>query len=379
MLARDRLGVRPLYRLRARRLALFRQRGQGASSPATARIPRPFDPVGLGADVHLLASVPPQTVFRGDHRARARTPARSSTPDVDDRCRVLVPAYPATRRQAGSRIARRGGDETCAALANATSLRMLRADVPVGSYLSGGLDSSLVAALGAARDRGSGSTPSRCASRTPSTTRREFQRAMAERLGSQHHELVVTARDIARAFPDGRHPRRAAAPAHGPGAALLCSRGWCANAGIKVVLTGRGRRRDVRRLRPVPRGQGAALLGASSRVGAAAALLERLYPYLAPIARGAADDGPRVLRPRPGALGEPGFAHRPRWRSTSALYRLFCAASCARRRAGERGTSDCSSRVRRTSLDGRPCRRTSTWRFARCCPAICCRHRATAC
>src|SRR5688572_27844552 len=86
------------------------------------------------------------------------------------------------------------------ALERATRLRMLRSDVPVGSYLSGGLDSSLVAALG----RGAKGDRFRTFSlrfADDEFDESPYQRMMARRLGSEHREVVVSRQDIARVFP----------------------------------------------------------------------------------------------------------------------------------------------------------------------------------
>jgi len=72
------------------------------------------------------------------------------------------------------------------------------ADVEVGAFLSGGLDSSVIAALAArAIDRplktfavGTAGSPDLAAAR-----------AVAEHIGSNHHELVFTADDLARVLP----------------------------------------------------------------------------------------------------------------------------------------------------------------------------------
>src|SRR5690606_40736703 len=76
----------------------------------------------------------------------------------------------------------------------------LRADVPVGAYLSGGLDSSGIVAL--ARQAGVASV------RTFSVgfddaefDEREQQQAMVRHLGTEHTTLHCTRRDIADAFP----------------------------------------------------------------------------------------------------------------------------------------------------------------------------------
>src|SRR5690606_1165921 len=87
-----------------------------------------------------------------------------------------------------------------AALAQATELRMLRADVPVGSYLSGGLDSSLVAALGQ-RAKGDSFQTFSLRFEDAEYDETEYQRMMVWHIGSQHHELVVSRESIAEVFP----------------------------------------------------------------------------------------------------------------------------------------------------------------------------------
>ena len=87
-----------------------------------------------------------------------------------------------------------------------------------------------------------------------------FQRQMVEHLGSDHHEVDGVARRHRARLPRRHPPHRAADPAHRAGAAVPAVE---AGAGRRHQgrADRRGRRRAVRRLRPVPRGQGAALLG----------------------------------------------------------------------------------------------------------------------
>ena len=150
-----------------------------------------------------------------------------------------------------------------------------------------------------------------------------------------------------------------------PAPLFLLSR-WCARR-HQGRADRRGRRRDVRRLRPVPRSARCAASGRASRSRPGArGLLERLYPYLAPIAGRAAGDGAAVLRPRARARWrEPGFAHEPRWRGAAALQRLFSPAM-RRPWPGAMSAASCSRRCRRSLRAGRRSRRTSTSRSARC-------------
>src|SRR5262249_6114196 len=86
-------------------------------------------------------------------------------------------------------------------LQDATRLRMVRSDVRVGSYLSGGLDSSLVASLGLEAAPGKLCTFS-LRFEDAEYDETAFQHAMVRELGSEHHEVVVKRGDIARVFPE---------------------------------------------------------------------------------------------------------------------------------------------------------------------------------
>ncbi len=115
---------------------------------------------------------------------------------------------------------------------------MTRADLPVGAYLSGGLDSSLIAAT-AFRTAGSRlrTYSVRFADRHYDET--EHQRRMVSHLGTNHVDTLVSNADIGRVFPEvilhTERPvlRTAAAPL------FLLSR-LVSQSGIKVVLSGEG-------------------------------------------------------------------------------------------------------------------------------------------
>jgi asparagine synthase (glutamine-hydrolysing) len=318
VLARDPYGVRPLHVTEHEGRLYFASEVK-AIFAADPSIPRAFDPVGLDQILSFWGPVPPRTVFAGVSEVEpgaVRTYHRGTVTTSW----AWTPSYPGDGHEpfAGSL-----DDAVVAvreALENATSLRMLRADVPVGSYLSGGLDSSFVAALGL---RAKGQQFSTFSLRFEDAEYDEtgFQRQMVEYLGSDHHEVLVSRADIARAFPDViRHTERPILRT-APAPLFLLSK-LVQDAGIKVVLTGEGADEqfagyDLFREAKVRR-----FWGREPSSSWRPLLLDRLYPYLArsPVSQRAM--ARQFFGQQLGSWREPGFGHDPRWRWTAALRRL---------------------------------------------------------
>ena len=80
--------------------------------------------------------------------------------------------------------------------------RQLMGDVPVGVFLSGGLDSSLVAAIAAQVLAERGEQLQTFAVGTPDSPDLEAARRVAEHIGSPHREMTYTAEDALAALPD---------------------------------------------------------------------------------------------------------------------------------------------------------------------------------
>ncbi len=195
------------------------------------------------------------------------------------------------------------------------------ADVPVGCYLSGGLDSSLTAALGR-RVKGESFRTFSVRFEDAEYDETPYQRAVARRIGSDHRELLVGRRDIAEAFPavvaHAERPLLRTAPAP----LFLLSR-LVRDAGIKVVLTGEGADEMFGGYDLFREGKVRRFWGRRPASACRPRLLERLYPWLArsPVAQqGLAREFFGRGRER---WAEPGFAHQPRWRAAAALQRLF--------------------------------------------------------
>jgi len=322
VLARDPVGICPLhYGVHDGQLYFASEvKAIFAANPA---MPRAFDPVGLAQTFTFWSIVPPQSVYQGIQElepGHVRTYAADGT--VSD-VAFYQPRYPSLPLHHGQ--FKGSLDDAAAAvqhaLAQATALRMTRADVPVGSYLSGGLDSSLVAALGR---RFAGKHFNTFSLRFDDAEYDEtgFQRLMVERLGSQHHEVVVSRRDIANVFPQvvwhAERPLLRTAPAP-----LFMLSQLVQSQGIKVVLTGEGADEMFAGYDLFREGKVRRFWGRQASSAWRHRLLERLYPYLArsPVSQQAMAKQffGRGLEHH----AAPGFAHGTRWHTTSALQRLL--------------------------------------------------------
>ncbi len=320
-LARDPLGVRPLYWCEHGGRLFFASEVK-AIFAAEPSVPREFDPAGLAQTFTFWTVVPPQGVFKGISEVEPGHVRVYADGKVTDEC-SWRPRYPI-----GEAGQFRGSREDAAiavrdSLERATALRMLRADVPVGSYLSGGLDSSLVAALGL-RAMGRRFQTFSLRFEDAEYDETSYQRLMVERLGSDHHEVIVSRRDIAEVFPDVIAHTERPILRTAPAPLFLLSR-LVRQAGIKVVLTGEGademfagydlfREAKVRRFwarQPASQWR--------------PRLLERLYPYLArsPVSQQAM--ARQFFGRRLDGWRQPGFGHETRWHTTGGVQRLFSA------------------------------------------------------
>ncbi len=182
-LVRDHLGVKPLYYTRTARAFLF------ASEIKALRVHPDFcarlNPQALSDYLSLQFIPGPQTVFES---VRSLPPAsvlvfdgRTETVRRFWNLGITSDHCQATESELAAR--------TLELLKQAVR-RRLRADVPVGFLLSGGLDSSLVAALSAAESPSPITTYS-IVFKEASFDESPQSRLMARHLGSRHHELVL--------------------------------------------------------------------------------------------------------------------------------------------------------------------------------------------
>lgn len=319
VLSRDPFGIRPLFVCEAQGRVHFASEVK-ALFAADPRIRRAFDPRGLDETFTFWSPLAPRTVFEG---VEELVPGTTRVLDASGwRTHVhFCPTFP-ERRQEPVRDLPEAIASVRGALTRATTRQVESADVPVGAYLSGGLDSAITASL--ARPLAPLTTFS-LRFEDPEYDETAHQRRMAAHLGTRHYERRVHPHELREALPLAiRHAERpllrtAAAPL------LLLSR-LVRERGFKVVLTGEGadelfagydlfREAKVRRF--------------WARQPASALrpqLLERLYPYLARSPLSQRAFARRFFGQGLSHPDAPGFSHGPRWRSTSALKRLFSPA-----------------------------------------------------
>jgi asparagine synthase (glutamine-hydrolysing) len=311
--SRDRLGVRPLYWARLGHRLLFASEIKAIL--ACPGVARDLDLRALDQVLTIWSVASPRTLFA----SVAELPPGHSM--LVDRSEVRVSRYwqldlssPDERmseREAAGRLAE--------CLTDAARIR-LRSDVPVGAYLSGGLDSSVITSLvkrlapGPLKTFSVGFADARY-------DERAHQSETIRGLEVDHAEIVCGAADIGAVFPEvvwhAEQPmvRTASAPL------FLLSRLVRGHA-FKVVLTGEGademlggydlfKEAKIRRFWAKQPG---------SRMRSR--LLRRLYPYM-PALQAQPDDYLRAFfHVRPADRTSPFFSHLPRWELTARV-KLF--------------------------------------------------------
>ena len=319
VMARDRAGVRPLYyalrdggiAFASEIKALFEVPGISAAADPIA-LDQMFTfwfPLAPRTQFKDIAELPPAHLLVANaHGVSTRQYWRFEYPDAADDRPVTAPEE-----------ARLTG-EVRALLLDAVRIR-LRADVPIGAYLSGGLDSSITTA--AIRSFVPDQLRSfSVAFENAEFDESEFQREMVDALDLKHSTTLCRDADIAAVLPQlithTERPIMRTAPAP----MLMLSR-LVRDNGFKVVMTGEGADEvfagyDVFKEAKVRRF--CAAQPASKR---RPLLLKKLYPYM-PRLQGQSQ---RYLEAFFGAGGaavdDPLYSHLPRFRSTAGAKAFF--------------------------------------------------------
>ena len=199
LLARDRIGVKPLYFAALAGTLLF-----GSEIKALFRHPA-LQP-RLAEDALSLyltfATTPaPHTLFAGVEKL---PPGHRLLIDVETGQRTLQ-RYWQPLPDAAELLVRREPEEYVerleALVRESIGLRMM-SDVPYGAFLSGGVDSSLNVALMAELADRPVSTFSVAIEGDAASDELAFARTVAERYGTQHHEIVIGEQDFLDYLPD---------------------------------------------------------------------------------------------------------------------------------------------------------------------------------
>lgn len=212
------------------------------------------------------------------------------------------------------------GEELRALLIDSVRLR-LRADVPVGAYLSGGLDSSSITALV------KNYTDNPLKTFSVGFTDKVYdeskeQQQMVSHLGTDHHEVLCDYASIARAFPDVIYHTELPILRTAPTPLLLLS-ALVRKNDYKVVLTGEGADEIFGGYDLFKESKVRAFIARQPNSDCRAMLLKQLYPYLALSPTKSASYAKQFFSTDIDPKSQLFYGHLPRWKTGSYLSRFF--------------------------------------------------------
>lgn len=320
LLARDPVGIRPLYfAWQGRQLAF------ASEVKALFAIPgqrREWEPAGLASTFTWWSALPPATVFKDVHS--------------------LPPGHLMTIGNAGHQIKQwwqwpgpestdvvgeqnaidedELADELHALVVDAVQLQ-LRADVPVGAYLSGGLDSAIITSAinKNASDRMHSFS---LAFDDAEFDEREQQRTMAAHLNSVHSQIDCSQSDIASSFARTIWHAEAPLVRTAPAPMMHLADG-VRQSGIKVVLTGEGADEVFAGYDLFKEAKVRRYIAAKPDSIRRRRLLERLYPYLSASPVGARSMSQLFFTQGLEHMDAPWFAHTTRISTTRRALGFF--------------------------------------------------------
>jgi len=230
-LARDRVGIKPLYYYLSSESLIFASEMKAIlADPSVARqispevIDRFFTFLYLPGEDTLLKGV--QKLAPGSYAV-----VRDGQFEIHQYWDICF------SKPAESPSPKAAEKQLLALLAEAVELHMI-ADVPVGVLLSGGLDSTAVLSLAAGRTGKEISTFTVGFSEHGITDERPYARLAAETYGTRHHEITISSADFATFMP--QYVWHMEEPVCEPPAIALYYVSKLAQSHVKVLLSGEG-------------------------------------------------------------------------------------------------------------------------------------------
>lgn len=325
LLGRDRLGVRPLFYTVTDGALLFGSEIKALlADPRVARRP---DLRALDQVFTYWSALPGRTMFEQIHEVPAGhyllAHAGRADPTVT---RYWAHHYPVTDGGLSNEGGKQDQDYYATRLrellVDATRLR-LRADVPVGAYLSGGLDSSAITAIIRHYTSNKLQTFS-VAFEDKAFDERDFQQRMARHLGTEHHVVECRQRDIGAVFPEviwhTETPILRTAPAP-----LFLLSALVRRHGLKVVLTGEGSDEFLAGYNIFKEALVRRFWARHPHSHLRPLLLRGLYDWVPDLQHSSQAFLEAFFKQGLAETSDPTYSHLLRWRNTARLKRFFSA------------------------------------------------------
>lgn len=316
-LARDRVGIRPLFYYQSANKYIFASEIKAIFTERTAQ--REIDPQSLQQIFTYWTTLTPRTTFKNIFELPpGHFQIVKNGQIVEQSLFWSIPYYSPENSFSGT--LNDAVEETSALLNDAIRIR-LRADVPVGAYLSGGLDSSIITSL-ISRNFNNKLRTFSIGFKEADFDETPYQRNLVDYLGTDHTELLISNQNIRATLPKvvwhAEKPLLRTAPVP----MFLLARLVREN-NFKVVLTGEGADEVFGGYDIFKEAKIRQFWGKYPESTSRPRLLEKLHPYIF-------KDPARsrmILQKFYGVsnvdLNDPCFSHRIRWDNTSKNMMFF--------------------------------------------------------